>query len=79
MVLKIKYEEDEPPKKGYYLVKVNPKYAFDIEKDKYPEVAYWNGEEWQNMSDDDAFHMPGLEEPISFDKRIYSGWCEVEI
>lgn len=77
--MKFKYKTGTPPHRGYYMVKVNEKYAFKTQKDKYPQVMYWNGEKWQNISDEDAFNMPGNERPIMFDANIYDAWCEVEL
>lgn len=77
MALKIKYEKGTPPHKGYYLVRLNPEYGFNMEKDKYPETMYWNGKEWQDKSDEDAFKMPGNNKPITLHADMYEGWCEL--
>lgn len=77
--MKIKYEKGTPPRKGYYMVRVDEKYAFKTQRDMYPLVMYWNGEGWQDYSDEDAFNMPGRTTPIKFDAKIYPVYCEVEL
>lgn len=77
MALKIKYEKGTPPHKGYYLVLWKHTIAFGREKDKYPDVMYWNGNEWQTESDDDAFKMPGNEKPLTFSTVMIDEYCEV--
>lgn len=77
--MKIKYEKGKPSHKGYYLVRMAEKYRSKKEKDRFPEAMYWNGEEWQDYSDDDAFEVPGDYKPLTFDAKFFDEFVEVEL
>lgn len=80
MGITLNFKTGKPPYKGYYLARSsNPKYRIHKVKGLYPEPMYWNGEEWQDMSDNEAFDAPGNFKPIKFDYKFFDEWCEVEV
>lgn len=75
----LNYKTGEPPHKGYYLARSsNPKYRLHKEKDVYPQVMWWNGECWQDLSPNDAFDEPGNYSVIKFEYKFFDEWVEVE-
>lgn len=78
--MKLQFKAGDPPHKGYFLVRYTGRFtATRLKKDKYPAPLYWNGEEWQSMSDDDAFDMPGDYKPTHYMTIGDEEWCEVEV
>lgn len=76
--MKILYATGTPPHKGYYLTRCDKKYVFH-NRTRYPMAMYWNGDEWQSESDDDAFEEPGNYKPIHIPLEVYPEWCELDV
>lgn len=78
--MKLKYHKGTPQRKGYYIVRCsNEKYRINKEKDAIGSLFWWNGTEWQNLSENDLFDEPGNESPLRFEPEIFDEYCEVEI
>lgn len=74
------YVKGHPKKKGYYLARCsNEKCRVHKEKDKIGLLLWWNGTEWQNLSDNDLFDEPGNKTPIRFEPDIFDEYCEVQV
>lgn len=75
----LKFLTGIPSHTGYYLVRINPKYRCHKVKDLYPEPMYWNGCEWQDLTDEEAFDEPGNFKPIKFPAKMFTEWVEVDV
>lgn len=75
--MRIKTRTGEPPFKGYYMVVADPQLNTK-QRDKYPQVMYWNGKEWQDMSDDDVQKAWGESKPCTFDLKWFPKWFELQ-
>lgn len=73
--MRIKTRTDKPPRPGYYI-------AFPAEKlrkpgvewSEQPQTLFWNGQEWQDKSDDDEFQLWGNEKAITFEFKWFPEW-----
>ena len=77
MVTKVKAMTGRPPVKGYYeaIPKKLPGKTREIEL--LPRPMYWNGEKWQDSSDDDNFAFWGNEKPITFEPEMFPEWIMI--
>ena len=75
--MKIKALTGRPPVIGYYMAISDPRIRL-TKADKYPKAMYWNGEEWQDKSDEDYQTICDGDSPAKFELKWFPRWFMIE-